>query len=251
VRVSHAILSHTAGSPSLRLLGRRAACRSRPCAARRGRGCRARARTWDARRRRRRGARCKGACRYKPTPSLPFPVPLPLPSVPRPRTTGAAQQGDTPARPADAAAARACSTRQRRRVSLNASPALPLPPRTKWTRRVPHPVLIGHVASAPPGVRRRGSHHRRRRDRVPRPAARGGARGGPAVDGVRRGGDFRGWAGRGRGRGGRLGAGDPGDVAFGVGRAGVAQLRVIVILGHLGYNLSYFPSALELQYPLT
>ena len=24
---------------------------------------------------------------------------------------------------------------------------LPPPPRTKWTRRVPHPVLIGHAAS--------------------------------------------------------------------------------------------------------
>ena len=28
-----------------------------------------------------------------------------------------------------------------------AVPASPLPPRTKWTRRVPHPVLIGHAAS--------------------------------------------------------------------------------------------------------
>ena len=26
----------------------------------------------------------------------------------------------------------------------------PLPPRTKWTRRVPHPVLIGHAASLTP-----------------------------------------------------------------------------------------------------
>jgi hypothetical protein len=26
----------------------------------------------------------------------------------------------------------------------------PPPPRTKWTRRVPHPVLIGHVASLTP-----------------------------------------------------------------------------------------------------
>jgi len=26
----------------------------------------------------------------------------------------------------------------------------PPPPRTKWTRRVPHPVLIGHAASLPP-----------------------------------------------------------------------------------------------------
>jgi len=28
--------------------------------------------------------------------------------------------------------------------------ALPPPPRTKWTRRVPHPVLIGHAASLTP-----------------------------------------------------------------------------------------------------
>jgi len=29
-------------------------------------------------------------------------------------------------------------------------PVVPPPPRTKWTRRVPHPVLIGHAASLPP-----------------------------------------------------------------------------------------------------
>ena len=29
-------------------------------------------------------------------------------------------------------------------------PAPPLPSRTKWTRRVPHPVLIGHAASLTP-----------------------------------------------------------------------------------------------------
>ena len=28
--------------------------------------------------------------------------------------------------------------------------AAPLPPHTKWTRRVPHPVLIGHAASLTP-----------------------------------------------------------------------------------------------------
>ena len=28
--------------------------------------------------------------------------------------------------------------------------ACPPPPRTKWTRRVPHPVLIGHAASLTP-----------------------------------------------------------------------------------------------------
>jgi hypothetical protein len=31
-----------------------------------------------------------------------------------------------------------------------ASPPPPTPPRTKWTRRVPHSVLIGHAASLTP-----------------------------------------------------------------------------------------------------
>jgi hypothetical protein len=30
------------------------------------------------------------------------------------------------------------------------SPSPPFPPRTKWTRRVPHPVLIGNAASLTP-----------------------------------------------------------------------------------------------------
>ena len=30
------------------------------------------------------------------------------------------------------------------------SPPPPPPPRTKWPRRVPHPVLIGHAASLTP-----------------------------------------------------------------------------------------------------
>ena len=34
-------------------------------------------------------------------------------------------------------------------VSLAPSPPPP-PPRTKWTRRVPRPVLIGHAASLTP-----------------------------------------------------------------------------------------------------
>ena len=48
--------------------------------------------------------------------------------------------------------ARPTRRRRRRRTPQRASgPAAPkaistpLPPRTKWTRRVPHPVLIGHV----------------------------------------------------------------------------------------------------------
>ena len=31
-----------------------------------------------------------------------------------------------------------------------APPPPPSPPRSKWTRRVPHPVLIGHAASLTP-----------------------------------------------------------------------------------------------------
>jgi hypothetical protein len=37
-------------------------------------------------------------------------------------------------------------------VVLNFAGAPPLPLRTKWTRRVPHPVLIGHAASLPGGL---------------------------------------------------------------------------------------------------
>jgi hypothetical protein len=33
---------------------------------------------------------------------------------------------------------------------VQAPPPTPPPPRTKWTRRVPHPVLIGHAASLTP-----------------------------------------------------------------------------------------------------
>ena len=36
-------------------------------------------------------------------------------------------------------------------------PLPPLPPRTKWTRRVPHPVLIGHAASLSQAPRARAS----------------------------------------------------------------------------------------------
>jgi len=39
--------------------------------------------------------------------------------------------------------------RRQRNQRLNANPTLP-PSRTKWTRRVPHPVLIGHAASLTP-----------------------------------------------------------------------------------------------------
>jgi len=39
---------------------------------------------------------------------------------------------------------RAGAAEERARAALLVSPP---PPRTKWTRRVPHPVLIGHAAS--------------------------------------------------------------------------------------------------------
>ena len=38
----------------------------------------------------------------------------------------------------------------RQEVLLHQRPPPPPPPRTKWTRRVPHPVLIGHAASLTP-----------------------------------------------------------------------------------------------------
>ena len=41
------------------------------------------------------------------------------------------------------------------------------PPRTKWTRRVPHPVLIGHAASLTPPA---GSERRGRSGSAPAPA---------------------------------------------------------------------------------
>ena len=55
--------------------------------------------------------------------------------------------------------------RSRRRPDAVARkvPPPPLPPRTKWTRRVPHPVLTGHVSqsdSAGPARRRRAAARR-------------------------------------------------------------------------------------------
>ena len=47
----------------------------------------------------------------------------------------------------------ACSVREGEmcvRFAPSDLPPLPPPPRTKWTRRVPHPVLIGHAASLTP-----------------------------------------------------------------------------------------------------
>ena len=56
---------------------------------------------------------------------------------------GLAQEAAERARAAD-------PTRQEAELLLGSVVRPPPPPRTKWTRRVPHPVLIGHVASLSP-----------------------------------------------------------------------------------------------------
>jgi hypothetical protein len=80
-------------------------------------------------------------------------------------------------------------------TSLPCSTVLPPSPRTKWTRRVPHPVLIGHDAShpaaarpaaasgcgAPPRVMPRGTASRARRRSRPR-VSRAGHGGAKAAD---------------------------------------------------------------------
>ena len=48
----------------------------------------------------------------------------------------------------------------------------PLPPRTKWTRRVPHPVLIGHSPSLTPYRRAPRAARRTRRTRSLEPLQR-------------------------------------------------------------------------------
>ena len=58
-------------------------------------------------------------------------------------SSGGAGAGVAPAGPGGAPAGRM--------GGLPLAPELcPPPPRTKWTRRVPHPVLIGHTASLTP-----------------------------------------------------------------------------------------------------
>jgi hypothetical protein len=53
--------------------------------------------------------------------------------------------------PADAPAiAPATAVPRRRGLSTAVFKQEPPPPRIKWTRRVPHPVLIGHAASLTP-----------------------------------------------------------------------------------------------------
>ena len=61
---------------------------------------------------------------------------LKLQAAPAPATSGSASRATRPR-----------STPAR---SALCSAALPPPPRTKWTRRVPHPVLIGHAVSLTP-----------------------------------------------------------------------------------------------------
>jgi len=72
---------------------------------------------------------------------------------------------------------------QRRRVAAVSPPAPlpPPPPRTKWTCRVPHPVLIGHAASP-----------LRRRTDTPPPRARTASRGRQAFAEIERSRDWRG-----------------------------------------------------------
>ena len=48
----------------------------------------------------------------------------------------------------------------------------PPPPRTKWTRRVPHPVLTGHAASLTPYPQDMNAPPARRVAPCPAPAAR-------------------------------------------------------------------------------
>ena len=72
--------------------------------------------------------------------------------------------------------------RVRRETRGGAPP--PAPPRTKWTRRVPHPVLIGHAASAARRAEERGCGARAPEHRLaPRALPEGAV---PAVDKVAR-----------------------------------------------------------------
>ena len=63
--------------------------------------------------------------------------------------------------PAPAPAPFARPSRAPRALTHGRPPATRPPPRTKWTRRVPHPVLIGHAAV--PGALQRGPNARVRR----------------------------------------------------------------------------------------
>jgi hypothetical protein len=80
-------------------------------------------------------------------------------STPRDPARPAAKEstrGDTPCTGAAVDTARAAS-QEHTRIPLGTElyPPPP-PPRTKWTRRVPHPVLIGHAASLSQVYARRG-----------------------------------------------------------------------------------------------
>ena len=54
-------------------------------------------------------------------------------------------------------------------------PSPPPPARIKWTRRVPHPVLIGHAASLTPGAAAAATRGAQRASPRGRPTAGGGA----------------------------------------------------------------------------
>ena len=82
----------------------------------------------------RRGAWCAPRC---PAPPSRAPKPCREPPPPPPSPMPAPRQLPPPATRA--------LTADRSPLTADRSP--PPPPRTKWTRRVPHPVLIGHAAS--------------------------------------------------------------------------------------------------------
>jgi hypothetical protein len=95
-----------------------------------------------------------------------------VPRPPRPAPVEIARDGLTGARALRPSRARGHSpgphaARVRRGTAAGGGPP-PSPPRTKWTRRVPHPVLTGHAAGGGPA--RRGRAPRRPRRPARRPA---------------------------------------------------------------------------------
>ena len=83
--------------------------------------------------------RLRGACSQRADPC----APRARRTVPRRRSSGPGRARSGGSR-ATRRWRRACRARH-----SSSTPGLP-PPRTKWTRRVPHPVLIGHAASFTP-----------------------------------------------------------------------------------------------------
>jgi len=80
----------------------------------------------------------------------PGPTPPPRPSGSRARATDPAAAARPPARSAPPAPPPPPGPPAPRRAPPPPPRAPPPPPRTKWTRRVLHPVLIGHAASLNP-----------------------------------------------------------------------------------------------------